>query len=89
MQRIGLGEEVDYHYCADILKEALSQWNYAIDSLKQKLGDPKFVLDILAQETQDDTGKSVESTMQEITQRISSIRPLQLKESDDGFLLLV
>lgn len=91
VERIQFGEEVDYHFVAATMKEALDQWNFAVQKVKSQAQDPKSVLQLM-ENVQLDDGAGVEDALQraldEIKLQVKSLKFINLKETDTAFLSL-
>ena len=90
MARIALGEEVDFHFVAAVMKEMISQWNHAVESLRAKLQDHTEMMRLVGSSiVAADMGEAdVETAVSQVRSRQEVLKTICLKETEEGFLRL-
>ena len=92
VERIELGEEVNYHLVKNILAEAIDQWNHAVRGVRLQLTDPEFVLKEVAKECPKElhSDQDVEQAIESVQKRVDEhLQEVQLKKTDGSLLNLV
>ncbi|CAK9044101.1 Malate dehydrogenase 2 [Durusdinium trenchii] len=83
VERIELGEEVNYHLVKNILAEAIDQWNHAVRGVRLQLTDPEFVLKEVAKECPKElhSDQDVEQAIESVQKRVDEhLQEVQLKK---------
>ena len=90
VERIDVGEEVDFHYVSSLLEVAIEQWNECVGILKKELESPEAILkEIDAGEATSE--RDWEAGIEKIRAQTQMLRTISLSKSDGApgeFLLL-
>ncbi|CAL1171482.1 unnamed protein product [Cladocopium goreaui] len=81
VERIDVGEEVDFHYVSSLLEAAIEQWNECVGILKKELESPEAILkEIDAGEATSE--RDWEAGIEKIRAQTQMLRTISLSKSD-------
>ena len=81
VERIDVGEEVDFHYVSSLLEVAIEQWNECVGILKKELESPEAILkEIDAGEATSE--RDWEAGIEKIRAQTQMLRTISLSKSD-------
>jgi hypothetical protein len=87
VERIDVGEEVDFHYVSSLLEVAIEQWNECVGILKKELESPEAILkEIDAGEATSE--RDLEAGIEKIRAQTQMLRTISLSKSDGAYVLL-
>lgn len=90
VERLQLGEEVDYDYVAGALSSSVELWNQCVGSVREKLSNPETVLAEMNKLSGRYCGETnFQEVLASIKKQLETLKTISLKPSDEGFRQLV
>ena len=89
VERIELGEEVDYDYVATTIEAGIELWNGCLDSIRDKLSDPEKVLSELDKQGEANPELDLQEALKATQERLTCLRKIDLSPTGGAFKLLV
>ena len=89
VERVQLGEEVDYHFVGDVIKVGIEQWNHCVKELSVKIQEPRFLLALVDETVKDHykSEKDLELGLERIQEKIEHhLQPISVKETEKNIL---